>query len=124
MTAKRRALSSAGPSGGAAVFGVLLVIGLIVKLFWWLLAAAAAVGLFFAVRALVRYVQERRTVAAPHDQVFASPSAAGAVIIGRSANGRTIWKVEGTEMSYGTWQNQGVEEASEANQEQVTADTD
>jgi hypothetical protein len=45
-----------------------------------------------------------------HDQVFASPSAAGAVIVGRSANGRTIWKVQGTAMNYGKWQNQGIEE--------------
>jgi hypothetical protein len=41
-----------------------LVVGLIVKFFWWLVAVAAAVGLFFAVRALIRYVQERRAVAA------------------------------------------------------------
>ncbi|MCV7011308.1 hypothetical protein H7I40_02750 [Mycolicibacterium madagascariense] len=45
------------------MFGVLLVIGLIVKFFWWLLAAAAAVGLFFAARAVTRHVQERRAAA-------------------------------------------------------------
>jgi hypothetical protein len=50
---------------------VLLVIGLIVKFFWWLLAAAAAVGLFFAVRALVRYLQERRAAAARNAEEIA-----------------------------------------------------
>ena len=47
-----------------------------------------------------------------HDQVFTSPSAAGAVIVGRNANGRTIWKVQGTGINYGSWQDQGVEEAA------------
>ncbi|MGW3484269.1 GIY-YIG nuclease family protein [Rhodococcus indonesiensis] len=46
------------------------------------------------------------------DQVFASPSAAAAVIVGRSANGRNDWKVQGTGLSYGSWQNQGVAEAA------------
>jgi hypothetical protein len=54
-----------------ALLGVLLVIGLIAKFFWWLLAAAAAAGLFFAVRALVRYVQERRTAAARNAEEIA-----------------------------------------------------
>ena len=43
---------------------------------------------------------------------FGSPSAAGAVIVGRSANGRTIWKVQDTGINYGNWQDQGVEEAA------------
>ena len=65
MMAKRRSRSSGGSSGGAAaLFGVLLIVGLIVKFFWWLVAAAAAVGLFFAVRATVRYLRDRREVAA------------------------------------------------------------
>lgn len=46
------------------------------------------------------------------DQVFTSPSAAGAVIVGRKANGRTIWKVEGSGLNYGNWQDQGVAEAA------------
>ena len=50
------------------------------------------------------------TVAFSHDQVFASPSAAAAVIFGRNANGRTKWRIEKTGVSYGDWQNQGVEE--------------
>ena len=44
-----------------------------------------------------------------HDQVFASPSAAAAVVAGRSANGRNEWKVPGSGLAYGVWQNQGVE---------------
>ena len=64
MMAKRRSRSNGGSSGGAvALFGVLLIVGLIVKFFWWLLAAAAAVGLFFVVRATVRYLRERREIA-------------------------------------------------------------
>lgn len=44
-----------------------------------------------------------------HDQVFSSPSAAGAMITGRAANGRTDWKIEGTQITYGEWQNRGVD---------------
>jgi hypothetical protein len=45
------------------------------------------------------------------DHVFASPSAAAAVVAGRSANGRNEWKVQGSGNSYGTWQSQGVDQA-------------
>lgn len=47
-----------------------------------------------------------------HDQVFSSPSAAAAVIVGRGANGRNDWKVPQTGLSYGDWQSQGVEDAA------------
>lgn len=40
------------------------------------------------------------------DYAFSSPSAAAAVVLGRSANGRTNWLVEGTAQSYATWQDQ------------------
>ncbi|QWF72020.1 GIY-YIG nuclease family protein [Methylomonas paludis] len=40
------------------------------------------------------------------DQAFSSPSAAAAVISGRSANGRKVWIVENTAQSYAEWQNQ------------------
>lgn len=43
--------------------------------------------------------------------VFASPSAAAAVVTGRSANGRSEWKVQGTGVSYGSWQREGVDQA-------------
>lgn len=46
------------------VFGLLLVVGFIIKFFWWLVAAAVAVGVFFAVRAVMRHVGERGLAAA------------------------------------------------------------
>lgn len=47
------------------------------------------------------------------NQVFASPSAAAAVIAGRSANGRVEWKVQASELSYGSWQSEGIDRALE-----------
>lgn len=47
------------------------------------------------------------------NQVFASPSAAAAVVTGRSANGRVEWKVQGSGPSYGSWQIEGVDRALE-----------
>lgn len=47
------------------------------------------------------------------NQVFASPSAAAAVVAGRSANGRVEWKVQGSGVSYGSWQSEGVDRALE-----------
>lgn len=38
------------------------------------------------------------------DFAFSSPSAAAAVVSGRSANGRTSWLVEGTGQTYAAWQ--------------------
>lgn len=52
-----------------------------------------------------------QTMRFTHDQVFASPSAAAAVVAGRSANGRAEWKVSGSGLSYGSWQSQGVDAA-------------
>ena len=43
--------------------------------------------------------------------VFASPSAAAAVVAGRSANGRVEWKVQGSGVSYGSWQSESVDRA-------------
>jgi predicted GIY-YIG superfamily endonuclease len=40
------------------------------------------------------------------DVVFSSPSAAAAVILGRSANGLTAWKTHGGQLTYGEWQAQ------------------
>lgn len=43
------------------------------------------------------------------DQVFTSPSAAAAVIVATEThNGRQAWKVEGSSLSYGDWQNQQI----------------
>lgn len=40
------------------------------------------------------------------DHGFSSPSAAAAVISGRSANGRTKWTLVGKKQNYGDWQNE------------------
>lgn len=47
-----------------------------------------------------------------HDRVSASPSAAAAVVVGRSANGRHEWKLPDTGVSYGSWQSQAIELAA------------
>ena len=54
-----------------------------------------------------------RTMRFARDQVFASPSAAAAVITGRQANGRVEWKVQGSGLSFGGWQDQGIDQAAE-----------
>jgi len=46
------------------------------------------------------------------DHAFSSPSAAAAVVSGRSANGRISWFVEGTKTTYGEWQANQVENES------------
>ena len=46
------------------------------------------------------------------NQVFASPSAAAAVVVGRTANGRQDWKLKGSGLSYGDWQAQGIDQAA------------
>ncbi|AQU82446.1 MULTISPECIES: GIY-YIG nuclease family protein [unclassified Halomonas] len=46
------------------------------------------------------------------DYAFTSPSAAAAVVSGRSANGRIHWKLEGTGQTYGAWQDQQVSAAA------------
>lgn len=43
--------------------------------------------------------------------VFNSPSAAAAVVAGRTANGRTEWLVQGSRTTYGEWETEGVDEA-------------
>lgn len=45
------------------------------------------------------------------NHVFASPSAAAAIVAGRSANGRTEWQIQGARRTYGQWETEGVEEA-------------
>jgi hypothetical protein len=44
------------------------------------------------------------------DQVFASPSAAAAIVVGRAANGRNARKIEGSGVSFGQWQAQGIDQ--------------
>ena len=44
------------------------------------------------------------------DHLFSSPSAAAAVILGRSSNGRRRWKQLGTDLTYEEWQQKQVDE--------------
>lgn len=44
------------------------------------------------------------------NHVFASPSAGAAVVTGRSANGRNEWKIPVSGVSFGSWQNQEIEQ--------------
>ncbi len=43
---------------------------------------------------------------------FSSPSAAGAMVKGRSCNGQTTWKVQGTTQSYREWEQQRLTEGA------------
>jgi hypothetical protein len=52
-----------------------------------------------------------KTVYFTHNQVLASPSAAAAVVTGRSANGRNEWVTAEGHFTYGDWQQQGVDDA-------------
>lgn len=54
-----------------------------------------------------------QTMVFTRDHVFASPSAAAAVVLGRSANGRLEWKNEATGRSFGSWQGSLVGKPSE-----------
>ncbi|MHC8392286.1 GIY-YIG nuclease family protein [Pseudomonas sp. LB3P93] len=42
------------------------------------------------------------------DYAFNSPSAAAAVVLGRNANGRTEWTVQGSGQTYAAWQDQQI----------------
>lgn len=53
---------------------------------------------------LIKTESGQRTFAV--DTVFSSPSAAAAVVAGRSANGRTAWVIDGKNLTYGAWQEQ------------------
>jgi len=55
------------------------------------------------------------------DVVFASPSAAAAVIVGRQANGRISWVDPLTGITYGEWQDQGLETEVDTEMEIVSS---
>lgn len=44
------------------------------------------------------------------NSAFNSPSAAAAVVAGRTANGRVEWMVKGRPVTYGQWETQGIDE--------------
>lgn len=50
---------------------VALIIGLIIKYFWWIAGAAALVGAYFAVRAIVQHMEQRRLEAKERDAALA-----------------------------------------------------
>ena len=53
---------SSGGGGFAGLFGLLLLIGIIIKFIWWIVGAVALVAAFFIGRAIVRWYDERRAV--------------------------------------------------------------
>lgn len=55
-------------------------------------------------------VEDGRVFRFARDQVFASPSAAAAVVAGRAANGRKSWLLDDGTTSYGDWETKGVDE--------------
>jgi hypothetical protein len=72
MMASRRRSRSNSAGGFVALFGLLLVIGIIIKFFWLILGAAALVGLFFLARALVRESRKRADAYARHCAAIAA----------------------------------------------------
>ena len=58
------------------------------------------------------------------DVPFSSPSAAAAMVYGRASNGRTEWKIIGTNKTYETWQNDLVKEIPFAPQDLALEDSD
>jgi Domain of unknown function (DUF4357) len=48
------------------------------------------------------------------DYVFASPSAAAAVVTGRNANGRIEWRIQGSGMNFGDWQLRDIDSSEHA----------
>ena len=55
------------------------------------------------------HIIDSNTYTFTQDYLFSSPSAAGAVILGRSSNGRKEWKNEVTHMTYEEWQQNQVD---------------
>lgn len=57
-----------------------------------------------------------KTMRFARSHVFASPSAAAAVVLGRSSNGRSEWLVQGGRLTYGQWETQGIDDVMEGSQ--------
>lgn len=89
--------SNSSGSGAGAVFGLLFLIGLVITYYWWFIAAGAAVGCFFAIRALVRHVRERRAVAARRAEELAY-RAERQHRWARRGDNRGVYGVEGAEL--------------------------
>ena len=61
---------------------------------------------------VIKVASDGKTSLFSQDTVFASPSAAAAIIAGRAANGRVEWKVTGSELTYGSWQDKKLEKSA------------
>lgn len=62
---------SSGGGGFAVVFITLLLVGLVIEYFWWIAGAAVLVGAFFAARAILRKMEQRRLEAAEREAELA-----------------------------------------------------
>ncbi|MBW0016645.1 MAG: hypothetical protein JO236_03735 [Mycobacterium sp.] len=58
--------------GFAGVVGVLLIVAIIIRFIWWLLGVAALIGLYIAVRALVRQYRRREAAYARYREALAA----------------------------------------------------
>jgi hypothetical protein len=63
---------SSGGGGFARLFGLLLLIGIIIKFIWWILGAVALVAVFFIGRAIVRRYDQRRAADARYRDALAA----------------------------------------------------
>jgi len=63
---------------------------------------------------IITLTSDGKTSVFSHDKVFASPSAAAAMVAGRTANGRVDWKVAGSGITYADWQDMKLEESAKS----------
>lgn len=90
--------SRGSDSGGiAGFFGVLIVIWVVVTYYWIFIGLGVAIGLFFAIRALVRHEQERRLAAAREAEILAR-RADRQHRWARRGDSRGVYGVEGAEL--------------------------
>lgn len=59
--------------------------------------------------------EAKETVKFTKDYAFSSPSAASAVVFGRADNGRTSWKVKGSNTTYAEWQEKQIKKITASN---------
>ncbi|OBB77131.1 hypothetical protein [Mycobacterium sp. 852014-52144_SCH5372336] len=83
--------------GAAAVFGLLILISVVITYYWVFIGIGVAIGLFFAVRGLVRREQERRLAAAREAEILAY-RAERQHRWARRGDNRGIYGVEGADL--------------------------
>lgn len=90
--------SRGSDSGGiAGFFGLLILISVVITYYWVFIGLAVAVGLFFAIRTLVRREQERRLAAVREAEILAHRADRQHRWAGRGDK-RGIYGVEGAEL--------------------------